>query len=254
MAAKKLNKGVTCTVGAAVAPGVVELLAPGMMVYVTSETKVEPGTELQPGHKVLVDYRLEVHQFEGARGLLALRVRSYAPDPEDVRQLEDLLGRLARAGLSDPGFGPAAAFLQTLFDRRLRLGTMGPLDLQEELVKLLTQQQRRFPTDSWQHDVEPAVSDMEEKLRAVGVTAAIPRAPIEASFEAHADVDEEQVARQHFCAAIAQAANELLEAAGHEARWFQFKDLPFEDDEPFWLLVTPRQRDGLVKERVFEAR
>jgi hypothetical protein len=63
--------------------------------------------------------------------------------------------------------------------------------------------------NSWQHDIEPAVREMEEKLSALGVAKALSRAPIEAVFERYADGDD-WIARRHFYAAIAKEANEVL--------------------------------------------
>lgn len=162
-----------------------------------------------------------------------------------------MLARLAAAGVPDPGFGDAAKYLQKLFHDSLTQGTpVGSMN--ERLVRLLEAKGLRFPMDSWQHDIEPATSEMEEKLQSLGVTTALPRTPIEAVFEAYADEDDDQLARRHFCAAIAREANTVLEQAGKPQRWFELADLPWEDDEPFWLLVTPAQREGLLREKIFK--
>ena len=95
----KLEKGETCSVGARADDGVTELVGTGIMFYVTPDTTVGPGTVLSIGHKVLVDFRREpVTLSRGRRGIVALRVRSYGPDPADLRELEQLLQRLQRAG------------------------------------------------------------------------------------------------------------------------------------------------------------
>jgi hypothetical protein len=254
MASKKIEKGITCTVGAAQADGTTELIGPALMVYVTSATKVEPQTELVVGRKVLADFRRDIQTIGANRGVLALRVRRYGPDASDVEELRALLERLGRAGLADPGFGDPQTFLNKLFDERLAQGSSSPLVFEQQLVKLLEAQDRRFPMDSWQHDIEPALSEMEEHLATIGVTEALSRPSVQAVFDRYADEDDDQVARRHFCAAIAAEANDALSRAGRPERWFSFDSLPWEDDgEPFWLLVTPDQRAGLLREKVFKA-
>lgn len=251
MANKKPIKGVTCTVGADQGDGVTELLALGVMIYVTPQTELVAGTQLEPGRKVLVDYRQEQQTFGATTGLLAVRVRPYGPAAEDVEGLRSFVERLTRAGLPDPGFGDPAAYLGKLFQARLQSGRSGPLDPLQELVQMLEAKDLRFPMDSWGEDVEPATSEMEEKLSARGITAPLPRAPIQAAFDAHADDDDAQAARRHFCAAIAREANALLTHEGRAERWLELADLPWEDDEPFWLLLTPAQYEGLLREKVF---
>lgn len=250
MAKGTLHKAVTCTVGAKRGEGITELIGPGM-IYVTGDTTVEPGTELRVGYKVLVDYRLEPRTFGENHGMLALKVRPYGPAPSDVIELQGLIERLTRAGLVDPGFGEPKAFMEKLFRDRMTRGDRGPVSLEQELVRLLEARDMRFPMNTWQHDIEPAVCDMEEKLRVIGVTAELPRAPIQAVFERHLNEADDQVGRRHFLAEIAREANEALERSGLALRWYQFKDLPWEDEEPFWLLVTPDQKEGLLREQVF---
>lgn len=252
MASKKM-KGVMCTVGAPQEDGSTELIGPALMVYVTAATKVEPGTELILRHKVLADYQRDVQMFGTNRGVLALRVRRYGPGASDVDELRELLARLERAGVPDPGFGDPVAFLNRLFDQRLAQADASPLSLDQQLVKLFEAKRRRFPMDSWQHDIEPAVSEMEEYLSAAGIKTPLPRERVQAVFERYADEEDDQIARRHFCAAIAGEANTLLEHAGRSERWYAFADLPWEDDEPFWLLVTPEQQAGLLREKLFKA-
>lgn len=253
MPPKKLDTGLLSTVGAAKSDGITELIGPNGMLYVTPETKIEPGTPLRVGHKILVDAQRDLQLFGTDRGRLAVRIRPISADPSDVKALQMLLTRLANAGLDDPGFGDPHAFLTKLLDERVRSGDNRPLSLPQELVKQLESKGRRFPMDSWQHDIEPAVDDMESLLAMHGVTTQLPRAPIQAVFERHADEANDQVARAHFCTAIASEANLVLEHAGRSERWSAFARLPWEDaHEPFWLLVTPDQRAGLLREKIFK--
>ncbi len=107
--------------------------------------------------------------------------------------------------------------------------------------------------DSWQHDIEPAVAEMHETLTKLGVTAQLDKAPIQAAFDQHVDEVDDQRLRRHFCAAIVEAANEALQKTGHPERWHAFDSPPWvDDDEPFWLLVTPEQAAGLLREKIFK--
>jgi len=250
MAPKKMETGVTCTVGGRKPTGVVELLGPAVMVYITPETKVEPGTEFQIGAKVLADFRRERQSFGEDNGFLAVRVRRYGPDQKDIDNLVSLLQRVERAGFGDLGFGDPAAYLEKVFAQRLTQGKTGPLGqaLEQDVVGRLSQS---FP-DTWAHEIEPVVDEMEEKLRAIGVATPLAREPIQEVFNRHADQADDMVLYRHFVAATCQQANIVLSAAGKRLQWHQFEDLPWAE-EPFWLLTTVEQRDALLRERILKA-
>ncbi len=244
--ATKLNKGVIYSVGATHSPELIELMGAGF-AYVTPDTERGPGLKLSVGNKVLVDYRSEIVDFgRGNKGFLALKVRNYGPHAADVAELEEFLARLARAGVPDPGFGNASAFVNQLFNRRISSGTTTPIDYVRELVSFFMAKELRFPLQDLQDEADSACEEMEEHLAKLGVKVTLPRPDFD-------DELDEEDARAEVIAEIAEAANDALAKSRRDERWHQFASLDWDGNDPLWLLLTPAQRDGLVREKILDA-
>lgn len=247
-----LRRDVLCTVGAVDPEGVLELMGPGLMVYVTEETERVGGVELKLGHKVLVDYRYRA----GAPKQIAQRVRKLGYDAEDLARFTHFEATLKAAGLEpEVRFGDAAAYLEGRWKVGAANGEL-PVDPLREFDRLMSAAGRRFPQTWWHDQPDAGIDEMvDEFLVPRGLGENFPAEAILEDYErrmeeevpeSSATLQHEQLVRRYTAGKIAAEANRLLAEAGRAERFFPFADYAWEDEEPVWYLLTGSQREGLL--------
>lgn len=230
-------------------PGVLELLGPGRMVYITPDTEVAAGTTLSPGYKVLATLS-GTRDAEGRE--LVAGVRALGPAPKDVAEFTRVLAQLASVDLPLVFEPSATEWLDKRFSHALLRGEMADHVPLRAAISQWEQQDRRFGMMSWLEDLGPGLHELSEHLVRQGLTSDLDPAPLEAEFDRlHSTLDDEELVRRHLIGRLVSLANERSAAAGRPERFFAFADLQWED-EPLWLWLTPVQAEALVKYKLLK--
>lgn len=243
-------------VGTTLAPGEVELIAPlepGLepeRTVTTAATRIARGATDSPG-LVLVDLE------PAPGGEAASFVRKLEPPHEiDIARFDAALVAFARAGAPSPIHEPAAVALQSVFAELLgetpesghiRL----PWDPRAYLTTLFlhhaNQRDEVFPTMWWHDDPSAGIDEMAGLLKLHGVRGTLSRKRLIAEAIAELDqLDDEDVARDRLCDRLCGLANDLLARTSDR----RFCGPYASDDEPSWLLTTPRVFDALIAEQL----
>lgn len=241
-----LQRDVVCTVGARQPNGTLELLAPGRMVYVSGQTVVVPGTQLEVGFKVLAD----------VDGQVVRRVRPAALSADDVERFRKVDAVLAACGLGALALGDVEGFLKHKWaEAHARGDAAGPTDPLQELDRRLAEQKRRFPMTWWHDDPSKGADELAQDFLAPrGLSTALPRQELEDDLDRRVAAGQSEAdARREAIARLIVEANLLFQRAGLPERFFPFAEYPWEDDEPVWYLLTPEQAEALVAGGVLAA-
>lgn len=234
-----LQRDVVCTVGARQPNGDLELLAPGRMVYVSRQTVVVPGTQLEVGYKVLAD----------VEGQAVRRVRPAALSADDVARFQKVDAALRSSGLGELAFGDVEAFLkQKWAEAHARGDASGPTDPLQELDRRLSEAKRRFPMTWWHDDPSKGADELAQDFLAPrGLSTDLPRQALEDDLDRRVAAGQSEAdARREAIAWLVAEANLRFSRAGLPERFFPFREYPWEDDEPVWYLLTKEQADGLA--------
>ncbi|MGV3619200.1 MAG: hypothetical protein ACO1OB_00205 [Archangium sp.] len=236
-------KPILCTVGATHEGGIVELLAPARMVYVTALTDIATGVPLTAGRKVLVT--LTGKRDDQHRELVA-SVRAVGPTEEQVRELVALNKKLAELALPTPSRGEELNWLTKRYEQILANDEAADDLVLRGLIDEWQQYDLRFPRTSWSSDLTPGIDEMAEHLRRHGLPYDIDAEPLNVKFdERMMKGASEEAARRDTITELAAIANERAASAGKPERFFGFADLAW-DDDPLWLWLSPTQAETLV--------
>lgn len=220
-----------CTVGAEQEPGVIELLATGRMVYVTPATTLN--IPLSPGRKVLVTL---TGTLDANHRALVANVREVAPEENEVNELVQLNAALKQLELPTPSRGDERNWLQKRYESVLTNNAPADDLVLRGLVEAWQQFDLRFPMTDWLEDLGPIVEELAEHLRRHGLPYDIEATSID-TLEA-----------------LTRLANERSAAVGKVERFFEFDNLPWDDEAPLWLWLTSRQATALVDLKLLKHR
>jgi len=220
---------------------------------ITPSTRIAPGAgPLEVGRRFRGTTRKK-----GGRVEVAV-LRSVAPDAGDATQLDEWRGKLARAGVSTTDWGDSMALLTSAWQP---VAGLEVTDLERFALERLFCEHHEFPTGSWEGPPTKGIERMSALLQRLGIAgadsatemiqravSANPAPPPKGLFGlAHACL--------HDCRTIAATANQLLAAANDERRFHEFAAPRWQHSlQPLWLLLGPRQAEGLIAEKALKAR
>lgn len=234
---------VLCTVGAPHEPGVIELLAPARMVFITRATNLASGLALAPGRKVLAT--LVGDKDDDGRELVH-SVRSVGPTETEVNQLIEHNRVMAELALPTPSRGDERNWLTKKYEELLTLGHSAEDIALHGLVDAWQQYDLRFPRTTWLEDLTPGIDEMSEHLRRHGLPYEIDATPLNVTFDANIEEgQDEETARRESIRQLTRIANERAAAASKPERFFSFADLTW-DEDPLWLWLTQKQANALL--------
>ena len=251
-------------VGAALAPGVIELIArevPGLdpeRLVTTGATHVARASTDVPGHLVLVD--LEPAEPSGARAATFVRELE-PPHPIDVARFEAAAAAFARAKVPALVRKPAVDALRAAFaelaggsaTQQARHAHL-PWDPRDYLTRIFLDRANEraevFPTTWWHDDPSAGIDEMIGLLKLHRVPDKLPRDRLVAEAVRELDrIVDENAARDALSARLCELANELL-ARSTDRRFCGPFYSDFNGGEPNWLLTTPARFDALIAEQL----
>ena len=222
-----------------------ELNGAGRVTYLTPETVVDDRVQmyLDAGQCCAILADVEPGPAGGAPCYVAIRIRELKPSPDDYERYHLILERFKRAGVTvdapeasvcfaDPDF-PFWEPFRTILNRFMATQTI-------------------FPTSWWDDDPERGVQEMVSLIAELKVRGRFPRARMLRQalrdLENPSDTDTDD-ARDRLCAALAAAANDLMEKADGLRRFCG----PFRwDGDPTWIYFDPDRYSALLREGLLE--
>lgn len=218
----------------------------GVAVNILPSSHLE--LELTPG--ILVRAAVE---RDGNR-YVAKHVQRWEPSDTLLEEFSRRVERYDTAGLDLEIREPAAYLVSTL--TRGGLQARIQWDPEKHLFDRLTRHFSVFPMIWWHDDIQPALDEMVELMRAEGYVyepSSLLTQRAESSLnEARSEEDEDRC-RERLCEALIKAANEVLILEEDDRRFRPFKAPSWDgDNDVYWVLLDDVQAQRLERYPLFD--